>query len=100
MRQQGGDRGKSPNVTGTQPKPRVIDSPRRETKGTKADEGQGSGKTRAQSPKKIPPRENPPAEAQEKPPPDGLEIERQIVHWVEIHIYQRSVRDMCEPGTP
>ena len=56
MRQQGGDKRKSPYETGTQPQPKVIDSPRPETKGTKADEGQGSGNTRAQSPKKMPPR--------------------------------------------
>jgi hypothetical protein len=55
---QGGDRGKSPNVTGTQPKSHTRDSPRRETKGTKGTEGQGSGKPRKASPKKTRARAN------------------------------------------
>lgn len=49
--QQGGDRGKSPNVTGTQPKGRTQ-SPANE-KGTKGREGQGSAKSRKGSPKKV-----------------------------------------------
>ena len=50
---QGGDRGKSPNVTGTQPKSHKRDSPRRETKGTPGTKGQGSAKSRKASPKKT-----------------------------------------------
>jgi hypothetical protein len=50
---QGGDRGKSPNVTGTQPN-RKTDSPIE--KGTKGSEGQGSARSRQASPKKVPAR--------------------------------------------
>jgi hypothetical protein len=49
--QQGGDRGKSPNVTGTQPTGRTKDSPKE--KGTKGQAGQGSAKSRKGSPKKV-----------------------------------------------
>ena len=50
MAQQGGDRGKAPNVTGTQPRGRT-ESPN--VKGTKGREGQGSAKSRKASPKKV-----------------------------------------------
>jgi hypothetical protein len=48
--QQGGDRGKSPNVTGTQPKGRMVSA---NEKGTKGRAGQGSAKSRKGSPKKV-----------------------------------------------
>jgi hypothetical protein len=49
--QQGGDRGKSPNVTGTTPGGRTKDSANE--KGTKGLAGQGSAKSRKASPKKV-----------------------------------------------
>jgi hypothetical protein len=54
---QGGDRGKSPNVTGTQPKPTIKKSPnqageRAEMRGAR----QGLGKVSQAGPKKVAPR--------------------------------------------
>jgi hypothetical protein len=50
---QGGDRGKSPNITGTQPKRRkeqTLQQPRKPDQGRK---GQGSAKSSKPSPKKV-----------------------------------------------
>jgi hypothetical protein len=49
--QQGGDRGKSPNVTGTTPNRQTKDAG--SEKGTKGHAGQGSAKSRQASPKKV-----------------------------------------------
>ena len=49
--QQGGDRGKSPNVTGTQPRRQTQDPENQ--KGTKGREAQGSANSRKASPKKV-----------------------------------------------
>ena len=50
---QGGDRGKGPNQTGTQPAGRKSsDNPPGE-EGGKGGEGQGSGKSRAAGPKRV-----------------------------------------------
>lgn len=48
---QGGDRGKSPNQTGTQPAVRKKDYPN--PKAGKGGAGQGSGKSRQGGPKKV-----------------------------------------------
>jgi len=54
---QGGDRGKSPNVTGTQPKPDVKKSPNQAgARATKRGARQGTGKVSQAGPKKSPPR--------------------------------------------
>ena len=49
--QQGGDRGKSPNKTGTQPASRKKDYPN--PKAGKGGSGQGSAKSRQAGPKKV-----------------------------------------------
>ena len=52
--QQGGDRGKGPNKTGTQPAGRKKESPNPPSrKAGKGGEGQGSGKARQAGPKKV-----------------------------------------------
>ena len=51
---QGGDRGKGPNETGTQPKGRATGSTNRPGgKAEKGVAGQGSGKARQAGPKKV-----------------------------------------------
>ena len=52
--QQGGDRGKGPNETGTQPKGRTKESSNQPGRKTgKGSAGQGSAKARQASPKKV-----------------------------------------------
>jgi hypothetical protein len=51
MANQGGDRGKSPNETGTQPATKRKDYPN--PKAGKGASGQGSGKARQGGPKKV-----------------------------------------------
>ena len=52
--QQGGDRGKSPNVTGTQPEPKIKKSPNQAgERATKRGARQGTGKVLQQGPKKT-----------------------------------------------
>jgi len=51
MAQQGGDRGKSPNETGTQPV--TEKKPYPNPKAGKGDAGQGSAKSRQGGPKKV-----------------------------------------------
>lgn len=51
MANQGGDRGKSPNKTGTQPAAEKKDYPN--PKAGKGESGQGSGKSRQAGPKKV-----------------------------------------------
>jgi len=53
---QGGDRGKGPNKTGTQPTGKKTSPARGSKKGGKGGEGQGSAKSRAAGPKKVPAR--------------------------------------------
>jgi hypothetical protein len=54
---QGGDRGKSPNVTGTQPKPKIKDSPNQAgERAVKRGARQGTGKVLQAGPKKTAPR--------------------------------------------
>ncbi len=53
MANQGGDRGKSPNVTGTQPVGRKATPSPGSKKPGKGGEGQGSGKSRAAGPKRV-----------------------------------------------
>jgi hypothetical protein len=51
---QGGDRGKSPNVTGTQPKPKIKKSANQTgERATKRGARQGTGKVQQAGPKKI-----------------------------------------------
>jgi len=50
---QGGDRGKSPNTTGTQPKRRNEQTLQQPTKPTQGREGQGSAKSNKPSPKNV-----------------------------------------------
>lgn len=51
---QGGDRGKSPNVTGTQPKPKVKKSPNEAgERAVKRGARQGTGKVTQAGPKKV-----------------------------------------------
>jgi hypothetical protein len=50
---QGGDRGKGPNETGTQPTGRKKSPSRGSKKGGKGGEGQGSAKSRAAGPKRV-----------------------------------------------
>lgn len=51
---QGGDRGKSPNVTGTQPKPEVKKSPNQAgERAVKRGARQGTGKVTQAGPKKV-----------------------------------------------
>jgi hypothetical protein len=52
---QGGDRGKSPNTTGTQPRVRKEQTPQQPKKVDQGRAGQGSTKSRKSSPKKITP---------------------------------------------
>ncbi len=52
--QQGGDRGKSPNVTGTQPKPRLKESLNQAgERAAKRGARQGTGKVAQKGPRKI-----------------------------------------------
>ena len=52
--QQGGDRGKSPNVTGTQPKPTIKKSPNQAgERAVKRGARQGTGKVTQKGPKKT-----------------------------------------------
>ena len=53
---QGGDRGKGPNFTGTQPKRRKVQTPQQPKKAQQGRAGQGSTKSRTPSPKKVTPR--------------------------------------------
>ena len=53
---QGGDRGKGPNKTGTQPTGGNKTPARGSSKAGKGGEGQGSAKSRAAGPKKVPAR--------------------------------------------
>ena len=53
MANQGGDRGKGPNETGTQPTGRKGSANPPSKKGGKSGEGQGSGKSRAAGPKRV-----------------------------------------------
>ncbi len=54
---QGGDRGKSPNVTGTQPKSDIKKSPNQAgERATKRGARQGTGKVAQSGPKKVAPR--------------------------------------------
>jgi hypothetical protein len=51
---QGGDRGKSPNVTGTQPKPKIKKSPNQAgERAVKRGARQGTGKVAQAGPKKV-----------------------------------------------
>ena len=51
---QGGDRGKSPNVTGTQPKPKIKKSPNQAgERAVKRGARQGKGKVMQAGPKKV-----------------------------------------------
>jgi hypothetical protein len=50
---QGGDRGKSPNTTGTQPKPRKEQTLQQPGKPDQGRKGQGSAKSSKPSPKKV-----------------------------------------------
>ena len=51
---QGGDRGKSPNVTGTQPKPKIKKSPNQAgERAVKRGARQGTGKVAQAGPKKT-----------------------------------------------
>jgi hypothetical protein len=50
---QGGDRGKSPNVTGTQPKRRKEETFKQAKKAGQGRAGQGSAKSSKPSPKKV-----------------------------------------------
>ena len=51
---QGGDRGKSPNVTGTQPKPKIKKSPNQTgERAVKRGARQGTGKVTQAGPKKV-----------------------------------------------
>lgn len=51
---QGGDRGKGPNVTGTQPKPDIKKSPNQAgERATKRGARQGTGKVTQAGPKKV-----------------------------------------------
>jgi hypothetical protein len=50
---QGGDRGKSPNVTGTQPKRRKEQTLQQPAKPDQGRKGQGSAKSSKPSPKKV-----------------------------------------------
>lgn len=52
--QQGGDRGKSPNLTGTQPKPLAKKSPNQSgERAAKRGARQGTGKVAQKGPKKL-----------------------------------------------
>lgn len=51
---QGGDKGKGPNKTGTQPTGRTKSPAPPDKKADEGKEGQGSANTRAPSPKKVP----------------------------------------------
>jgi hypothetical protein len=51
--QQGGDRGKSPNLTGTQPKPKAKKSPQSGERAAKRGARQGTGKVAQKGPKKL-----------------------------------------------
>lgn len=54
---QGGDRGKGPNVTGTQPKPQIKKSPNQAgERAVKRGARQGTGKVAQAGPKKTPAR--------------------------------------------
>ena len=53
---QGGDRGKAPNETGTQPKGRKKQTPQQPSNPDQGRAGQGSTKSRQPSPKKVTPR--------------------------------------------
>ena len=53
---QGGDRGKAPNETGTQPNVRKKQTPQQPAKPDQGRAGQGSAKSRKPSPKKVTPR--------------------------------------------
>jgi hypothetical protein len=50
---QGGDRGKSPNTTGTQPKQRKEQTFQQPTKPDQGRKGQASANSRTPSPKKV-----------------------------------------------
>lgn len=50
---QGGDRGKSANITGTQPKRRKEQTLQQPTKPDRGRKGQGSAKSSKPSPKKV-----------------------------------------------
>lgn len=51
---QGGDRGKRPNVTGTQPKPKIKKSPNQAAeRAVKRGARQGTGKVMQAGPKKV-----------------------------------------------
>jgi hypothetical protein len=53
MKNQGGDRGKGPNETGTQPKRRKTQTPQQPEKVDQGRKGQGSAKSGKPSPKKV-----------------------------------------------